>query len=124
MGSRKPVKSLGSEGSTKKRGRATRPVACSGDAGHRRAGARGGQARRWPASPLRPTWDQASCLAPERWWNPETPLILMTTLRFWGRLAPVTMRVLEFFEPTTFLTVNTSITTVHLFLRKNRCVVD
>src|SRR5579883_1864693 len=26
-------------------------------------------ARRWPASPLRPTWDQASCLASESWWK-------------------------------------------------------
>src|SRR5579883_1730380 len=37
-------------GSTKTRGRATRPVACSGDAGHRRVAACGGQARRcWPS---------------------------------------------------------------------------
>jgi len=42
-----------------------------GDGQHRRACPPGAAARRWPASPLHPTGDQARCLAPERWWNPQ-----------------------------------------------------
>src|SRR5579883_3058040 len=43
-------------------------------------GGSGGRARRWPASPLRATWDQASWLAPERWWN---QIMFRPTSRGW-----------------------------------------